>query len=295
MEKVGFIGLGIMGKPMALNLLKAGYSVLVLEKNKASSELVKAGATSFSSNKAISQESDFVITMLPDSPEVEEVVLGEEGVLEGIREGSVFIDMSTIAPSTAKKLYKLMQEKGVEALDAPVSGGQVGAESGSVSIMVGGSEQAFQKALPLFKVMGKSMVHIGEAGAGQMTKACNQMIVGMTIQAVAEAFTLAKKAGVDLGKMREALLGGFAQSRILDLHGKRIIDQNFEPGFKIKLHRKDMNIALQAGREFSVPLYGSAQVAAHMDAVLAQGNGELDHSAIALLMEQLSTNDKKDQ
>ncbi len=269
--------------------------MLVLEKNKASPELVDAGAKSFSSNKAIAQESDVVITMLPDSPEVEEVVLGEEGVLEGIREGSVFIDMSTIAPSTAKKLYKLMQEKGVEALDAPVSGGQVGAESGSVSIMVGGSEQAFQKALPLFKVMGKSMVHIGEAGAGQMTKACNQMIVGMTIQAVAEAFTLAKKAGVDLEKMREALLGGFAQSRILDLHGKRIIDQNFEPGFKIKLHRKDMNIALQAGREFSVPLYGSAQVAAHMDAVLAQGNGELDHSAIALLMEQLSTNDKKDQ
>lgn len=290
MEKVGFIGLGIMGKPMALNLLKAGYPVFVLEKNKASSELVEAGAKAFSSNKAIAQESDVVITMLPDSLEVEEVVMGEEGVLEGIREGSVFIDMSTIAPSTAKKLHGLMQEKGVEALDAPVSGGQVGAESGSVSIMVGGSEQAFQKALPLFKVMGKSMVHIGEAGAGQMTKACNQMIVGMTIQAVAEAFTLAKKAGVDLEKMREALLGGFAQSRILDLHGKRIIEQNFEPGFKIKLHRKDMNIALQAGREFSVPLYGSAQVAAHMDAVLAQGKGELDHSAIALLMEQLSTN-----
>jgi 2-hydroxy-3-oxopropionate reductase len=279
-----------MGKPMALNLLKAGYSLLVLEKNKASPELVKAGAKSFSTSKAIAEASDLVITMLPDSPEVEEVVSGEEGVLEGIRKGSVFIDMSTIAPSTAKKLYEKMQERGVEALDAPVSGGQVGAESGSVSIMVGGSEKAFQKALPLFKIMGKSMVRIGEAGAGQMTKACNQMIVGMTIQAVAEAFTLAKKAGVDLEKMREALLGGFAQSRILDLHGKRIIEQNFEPGFKIKLHRKDMNIALQAGREFSVPLYGSAQVAAHMDAVLAQGNGELDHSAIALLMEQLSTN-----
>lgn len=289
MEKVGFIGLGIMGKPMALNLLKAGFSVLVLEKNKASSELVKAGAQSFPNNKALARESDFVITMLPDSPEVEEVVFGPDGVLEGIREGSVYIDMSTIAPSTAKNIFNLMQEKGVDALDAPVSGGQVGAESGSISIMVGGSEKAFERALPLFKVMGKNMVHIGEAGAGQMTKACNQMIVGMTIQAVAEAFTLAKKAGVDLEKMREALLGGFAQSRILDLHGKRIIEQNFEPGFKIKLHRKDMNIALQAGKEFSVPLYGSAQIAAHMDAVLAQGKGELDHSAIALLMEKLST------
>ena len=289
MEKIGFIGLGIMGKPMALNLVKAGYNLLVLEKNKASDELVQAGAQSFPSSKAIAQESDVVITMLPDSPEVEEVVMGDEGVLAGIKQGSLFIDMSTIAPSTAKNLYGLMQEKGVEALDAPVSGGQVGAESGTVSFMVGGSKQAFQRALPLFEVMGKNVVFIGEAGAGQMTKACNQIIVGMTIQAVSEAFTLAKKAGVNLEKIRTALLGGFAQSRILDLHGQRIIDQNFQPGFKIKLHRKDMNIALQAGKEFSVPLYGSAQMAAHMDAILAQGNGELDHSAIALLMEQLSS------
>lgn len=286
MEKIGFIGLGIMGKPMALNLLKAGYPLLVLEKNKASHELVEAGAKSFPSGKAIAQESDIVITMLPDSPEVEEVVFGHEGVLEGIRTGTIFIDMSTIAPSTAKKLYEKMQEKGVEALDAPVSGGQVGAEAGSLSIMVGGSEQSFQRVLPLLKAMGKNIVYIGEAGAGQMTKACNQMIVGITIQAVAEAFTLAKKAGLDLEKMREALLGGFAQSRILDLHGKRLIERNFEPGFKIKLNRKDMNIALQAGKEFSVPLYGSAQVAAHMDAVLARGKGDLDHSAIALLLEQ---------
>jgi 2-hydroxy-3-oxopropionate reductase len=290
MEKIGFIGLGIMGKPMALNLIKAGYKVLVLEANSAAQELVDAGARSFSTNRVIAGEADTVITMLPDSPEVEEVVYGKEGVLEGINNGALFIDMSTIAPSTAKKIYAAMQEKGVEALDAPVSGGQVGAESGTVSIMVGGNENAFQKALPLFQSMGKSIVHIGEAGAGQMTKACNQMIVGMTIQAVAEAFTLAKKAGLDLEKMREALLGGFAQSRILDLHGKRLIEQDFKPGFKVKLHRKDMNIALQAGREFSVPLYGSAQVAAHMDALLAQGKGELDHSAIALLMEQMSNN-----
>ncbi|MEK6478823.1 2-hydroxy-3-oxopropionate reductase [Catalinimonas sp. 4WD22] len=288
MEKIGFIGLGIMGKPMALNLIKAGYALSVLKQSNAANALKEAGAKTCASSKELAQENDIIITMLPDSPEVKEVVLSEGGVLEGIRKGSLFIDMSTIAPSAAQEIYALMKEKGVEALDAPVSGGQVGAESGTVSFMVGGSEEAFQRAKPLFEVMGKNVVRIGEAGAGQTTKACNQIIVGMTIQAVAEAFTLAKKAGVDLAKMREALLGGFAQSRILDLHGQRIIDQNFQPGFKIKLHRKDMNIALQASREFSVPLYGSAQVAAHMDAILAQGNGELDHSAIAMFMEQLS-------
>jgi 2-hydroxy-3-oxopropionate reductase len=288
MEKIGFIGLGIMGRPMALHLLKAGYAVAVLEKNKASKELVAAGARSFTTPKSIAQDCDVVITMLPDSPEVIDIVSGPGGVLEGIRPGSLFIDMSTIAPAAAKSIYEWMQKKGVEALDAPVSGGQAGAEAATLSIMAGGSEQAFQRALPLFEAMGKNIVLIGGPGAGQTTKACNQMIVGMTIQAVAEAFTLAKKAGVDLGKMREALLGGFAQSKILDLHGKRIIDRNFSPGFKIKLHRKDMQIALQAGREFSVPLYGTAQVAAHMDALIAQGKGELDHSSIALLMEQLA-------
>lgn len=288
MEKVGFIGLGIMGKPMAYHLLKAGYSLSLLQRNKASIELVKAGAQSFTTNKEVAENADIIITMLPDSPDVEEVVLGKDGVLEGIKHGALFIDMSSIAPGTAKKIYQIMQQKGVEALDAPVSGGQVGAEAASLSIMVGGSEAAFERALPLFKLMGKNIVLIGEAGAGQTTKVCNQMIVGMTIQAIAEAFILAKKAGVNLEKMREVLLGGFAQSRILDLHGKRIIEQNFKPGFKIKLHRKDMNLALQAGKEYSVPLYGSSLVAAHMDALIAQGNGELDHSALALLVEQLS-------
>lgn len=288
MEKVGFIGLGIMGKAMAHHILKAGYSLAVLEKNKASGELVQAGAQAFSTSKAVSEHADIVITMLPDSPDVEEVVLENNSVFEGLQPGALFIDMSTIAPATAKKIYQLMQEKGIDALDAPVSGGQVGAEAATLSIMVGGTQGGYARALPLFQAMGKNIVHIGDAGAGQTTKACNQMIVGMTIQAVAEAFTLAKKAGVNLEKMREALLGGFAQSRILDLHGKRIIEQNYKPGFKVKLHRKDMNIALQSGKEFLVPLYGTALVAAHMDALIAQGKGELDHSAIALLFEQLS-------
>lgn len=288
MKNIGFIGLGIMGKPMALNLVEAGYTLLVSKKNKACGELEAAGAHPCSTNREIARNSDVVITMLPDSPEVEEVVLGKDGVLEGIRSGSLFIDMSTIDPSTAQNIHSAMKKKGVDVLDAPVSGGQTGAESGGLSIMAGGSEKAFGRAKPLFEVMGKSYKLIGEAGAGQVTKACNQIIVGMTLLGVSEAFTLAKKAGIDLNKMREALLGGFAQSRILELHGRRIIDRNFEPGFKIKLHRKDMNIALQTGKELSVPLHGSAQVTSLMDSIIAQGNGELDHSSIALLLEQLA-------
>ena len=288
MEKVGFIGLGIMGKPMARHLLNAGYPLAVVQKNKAAAELVEAGAEVYATASAVAENSDIIITMLPDSPDVQEVVFGADGVLQGIQPGALFIDMSTIAPAIAKNLYEVFQQRVVGALDAPVSGGQVGAEAASLSIMVGGNEKAFARALPLFQCMGKNIVHIGEAGAGQTTKACNQMIVGMTIQAVAEAFTLAKKAGVNLEKMREVLLGGFAQSRILDLHGKRIIDQDFKPGFKIKLHRKDMNIILQSGKEYGVPLYGSALVAVHMDALIAQGKGDLDHSALAVLFEQLA-------
>ncbi|RIV17598.1 2-hydroxy-3-oxopropionate reductase [Fibrisoma montanum] len=286
MEKIGFIGLGIMGRPMALNLIKAGYPVSVLSRSKAAGDLVAAGAQSFPSARALAEQCDVVITMLPDSPDVEQVVSGPDGVLAGIRPGSLFIDMSTIAPATARNIHALMQAKRVEALDAPVSGGQVGAEGATLSIMAGGSESAFQRALPLFQAMGKNIVHIGEPGAGQITKACNQMIVGMTIQAVAEAFTLAARAGVNLEKMREVLLGGFAQSRILDLHGKRIIERNFTPGFKIRLHSKDMGIALQTGQTFSVPLNGTAQVASQMEKALAQGNGELDHSALVLLLEE---------
>jgi 2-hydroxy-3-oxopropionate reductase len=285
MKKVGFIGLGIMGKPMALNLIKAGYVLSVLSSNKAAATLIEAGATAFNSIKELSENSDIVITMLPDSPDVEKVVLGENGVLSGIKEGALFIDMSSIAPSVARQVFVDMHKKGVESLDAPVSGGQVGAETAALSIMVGGTENAFNQALPLFQAMGKNIVLIGEAGAGQTTKICNQMIVGMTIQAVGEAFTLASKAGVNLEKMREVLLGGFAQSRILDLHGKRIIDRNFKPGFKIKLHNKDMNLALQAGKEYDVALNGTAQVAKIMKKAIKNGHGELDHSGIVLEIE----------
>ena len=288
MQSIGFIGLGIMGKPMAMHLLKAGYPLNVYEGNRAAGDLKAAGASGYNDYASLAAASDVVITMLPDSPDVEAVVLGQGGVAEGIRSGSLFIDMSSIAPATARKVHEELAAGGVEAIDAPVSGGQVGAEAATLSIMVGGSEEAFERAMPLFSLMGKNIVRIGGPGAGQTTKICNQMIVGMTIQAVGEAFTLGQKAGVDLKKMREVLLGGFASSRILDLHGQRIIDRNFKPGFKVKLHRKDMNLALQSGRELSVPMPGSALVASQMDALIATGEAESDHSALALLLERLS-------
>jgi 2-hydroxy-3-oxopropionate reductase len=282
MEKIGFIGLGIMGKPMVLNLLKAGFEVNVLSKSSSSATVQSAGAKVFDNIADLSANSDIIITMLPDSPEVKQVV---SEILPGIKKGSLFIDMSTISPGTTMEIYNSLKEKGVSAIDAPVSGGQVGAEAGTLSIMVGGSEDSFNRALPVFQAMGKNIVLIGDAGAGQVTKACNQMIVGITIQAVAEAFSMAKKAGVDLEKMREVLLGGFAQSRILDLHGKRMIDGNFVPGFKVKLHKKDMGIALQTGANHHVSLKATELIAGLMNQLVSEGHGELDHSSLFMLQE----------
>ncbi|HLU95105.1 MAG TPA: 2-hydroxy-3-oxopropionate reductase, partial [Membranihabitans sp.] len=288
MEKIGFIGLGIMGKPMSTHILKGGHPLTVLKTSGEANSLESEGATLAGTPKELAEQCDVVITCLPDSPEVEDIVLGEDGVLAGMSAGKLYIDMSTIAPATAIKLNTILSDKGVEVLDAPVSGGEGGAKSASLSIMVGGTKSAFERALPILELMGKNIVRIGEAGAGQTAKACNQIIVGMTIQAVAEALTLAKKAGVDVARVREALLGGFAQSRILDLHGQRFLDGNFEPGFKVNLHRKDMNIALQTGRDLSVPLPGSSIVATQMDALIANGKGELDHSALGLLLSEMS-------
>ena len=288
MEKIGFIGLGIMGKPMATHLLKAGHPLFILSSSASSAALKQEGATLLNSPKELAEQTDVIITMVPDSPEVEALVFGKDGLLEGMKAGSLFIDMSTIAPASSINIFNKLKEKGVEALDAPVSGGQTGAEAATLSIMVGGTAAAFQRALPIFEKMGKNIVHIGDAGAGQTTKACNQIVVGMTIQAVAEALTLAKKSGVDVAKVRAALLGGFAQSKILDLHGQRIIDRNFKPGFKIKLHRKDMNIVLQTAKNLDMPLPGSAVVASQMDAIIARGDGELDHSSLALFLESIS-------
>lgn len=288
MERIGFVGLGIMGKPMALHLVRAGFPLTVLRTSANFQELMNAGASVADSASLLAAQSDVIITMVPDAPEVESTVFGEGGVAEGIRKGSLFIDMSTIAPAASIDIGERLAKLGVESLDAPVSGGQGGAEAATLSIMVGGSVAAFERAVPIFEKMGKNIVHIGKSGSGQVTKACNQVVVALTIQAVAEAMTLAKKAGVSVENVRNALLGGFAQSRILDLHGKRIIEGNFKPGFRVRLHRKDMNIVLQTAKELSVPLHGSALVAAQMDALIAQGDEELDHSALALLLERMT-------
>jgi 2-hydroxy-3-oxopropionate reductase len=289
MERVGFIGLGIMGKPMAANLLAAGYPLTVFDFNETPvAELVAQGASAATSASAVATVSDVVITMLPDSPHVEAAVLGAGGVADGIREGALLIDMSSIAPATSRKVAEVLGERGVEVLDAPVSGGEPAAQAGTLSIMVGGSEAGVERARPLLDVLGKSTTHIGDAGAGQVAKVANQVVVGLTIQAVAEALVLARKAGVDPARVREALLGGFAQSRILELHGQRMLDGAYDPGFKLVLHRKDLANALQLGREAGVPLLATGQAAALMDALLAQGAGDRDHAALATLYEQLS-------
>src|SRR5579875_1299102 len=262
MERIGFIGLGIMGKPMAANLLAAGFPLTVHNRSRAPmEELAARGAATADSPAALAATSDVVITMLPDSPDVEAVVLGEQGVLSSIRAGCLFIDCSTIAPASARRIAAALAERGVEAL---------------------------ARARPIFAVLGSRTTHVGAAGAGQVTKAANQIVVALTIQAVAEALTLARKAGVEAARVREALLGGFAQSRILEAHGQRMLEGAFEPGFKLRLHRKDLGIALELGRERQVPLFGTAQVAELMDALLAHGAGERDHSALALLYERLS-------
>ena len=289
MERLGFIGLGIMGKPMALNLLKAGYRLAVLSRGPGpQNELVAAGATAGKSPLNVAEQSDVVITMLPDSPDVEQVVLGRDGVLQGLRSGGLAIDMSTVLPSLARHIADIAQQKGCEALDAPVSGGQMGAESGTLSIMVGGPGAAFERAKPIFERMGKNIVYIGEAGAGQVTKAANQIVCSGTIAAVGEALVFAKKAGVDPVRVREALLGGFAQSRILEAHGNRMLQRNFQPGFKLKLHRKDMSIVLNTARELGVALPVSAIVTELMNALMASAGGELDHSALVTVFEKLA-------
>jgi 2-hydroxy-3-oxopropionate reductase len=284
MERIGFIGLGIMGAHMARNLVAAGYEVTA--HNRTPREL--EGATTVGSPRAVAERSDIVITMLPDSPDVEDVVLGEGGVEGGLRTGGLLIDMSTVAPATARRLHDVLAERGVETLDAPVSGGEAAARSGELSIMVGGSDEAVARAQSLFDVLGKATTHVGPPGAGQVTKAANQVVVALTIQAVAEALLLARRSGVDPARVREALLGGFAQSKILEVHGQRMLDGAFDPGFRAALHRKDLGIALQTAREEGVPLLATAQAAELFNALIAQGEGNRDHSALALVYDRLA-------
>jgi len=286
---VGFIGLGIMGKPMARNLLKAGYSLVVHNRSRAAvEELSKEGAQAAANSKELAERSEIIITMLPDSPDVELVYAGENGIFSRVKSGSLIIDMSSISPIVARKLAAEAEKRSCDMLDAPVSGGEAGAIGATLSIMIGGKAAAVERAMPIFQALGKNIVHVGDAGAGQVTKAANQMVVGTTIAIVGEALVLAKKAGVDPAKVRQALLGGFAQSKILEAHGQKMLDRNFKPGFRIRLHEKDMKIALATGSEFGVPLMVTGVVGQMMTAMKGMGNGDLDHSGLVRLIEQLS-------
>jgi 2-hydroxy-3-oxopropionate reductase len=286
---IGFIGLGIMGKPMARNLLKAGYPLVVHNRSRpAVEELSKEGARAATTSKEVAERSEVIITMLPDSPDVEVVYTSEEGIFAGAKPGMLPIDMSSISPIIARKLGAEAKKLGCDMLDAPVSGGEAGAISATLSIMIGGEAAAVERAMPIFESLGKNIVHVGDTGAGQITKAANQMIVGTTIAIVSEALVLARKAGVDPAKVRQALLGGFAQSKILEAHGQKMLEHNFKPGFRIRLHDKDMKIALEAGFEYGVPLMVTGQVAQMISAMKAMGNGDLDHSALVKLTEELA-------
>jgi 2-hydroxy-3-oxopropionate reductase len=282
---VGFIGLGIMGKPMARNLIKAGYLLVIHNRSReVVEELSKEGAQAATSPQEVAAQSEVVITMLPDSPDVELAYAGEQGIFAGAKPGALLVDMSSISPVVARQLAAKADKLGCEMLDAPVSGGEAGAISGALSIMIGGKALAVDRAMPIFQVLGKNIVHVGDAGAGQVTKAANQMIVGTTIAIVGEALVLAAKAGVDPAKVRQALLGGFAQSKI-----QKMLERNFKPGFRIRLHEKDMKIALGTGAEYGVPLMVTSEVAQMMTAMRSMGNGDLDHSALVTFIEQLSS------
>lgn len=285
-ETIGFIGLGIMGKPMAYNLLKAGYKLVVSGHNPAAAnELVAEGATIAGSSREVAEQSEVVITMLPDSPQVQEVVTGEGGVLVGAKAGTLLIDMSTISPVVTQDIARAAQACKVSMLDAPVSGGDVGAKQGTLSIMVGGSAEDFERAKPIFEVLGKTIVHVGGIGAGQVVKACNQIVVALTIEAVSEALVLGSKAGVDPAVILQVLSGGLAANRVMEVRGRNFLQHDFQPGFKVALHHKDLGIALAAGREYGVSLPVTAIVDQMLLALKLRGQGEQDHSAILTLIE----------
>lgn len=278
--KIGFIGLGVMGRPMAGHLIAAGHEVFLNRVKAASQHLVDAGGKPLDSARAVAEASDIVVLMLPDTPDVEAVLFGADGVAEGCAPGKLVIDMSSIAPGATKAFAARIAETGASYLDAPVSGGEVGAKAASLTIMVGGSEADFARARPILELMGKNITRIGGVGDGQTAKVANQVIVGLTIQAVAEGLALAQAAGADVAKVREALMGGFASSRILELHGERMIKGTFDPGFRIRLHRKDIGLAMQEAKTNELYLPNAAGLEQLMNKALADGLGEKDHSAL---------------
>jgi len=289
MAKLGFIGVGIMGKPMAGHLLAAGHTVHVCDlASEPVEELCSKGAMGCSCCREIAQKSDIIFIMVPDTPDVETVLFSENGLVEGLRPGSIVVDMSSISPIATKEFAERLSTLGIEMLDAPVSGGQIGAEKATLSIMVGGQPEVFEQIKPYFELMGKNIVHVGGNGDGQTCKVANQIVVALTIEAVGEALLFASKAGADPAKVREALLGGFAQSRILELHGERMIKRSFDPGFRIRLHQKDLNLALQAARSLGLSLPNTSTAQELFNAVAAHGGSELDHSAMVLALETLA-------
>jgi len=288
-KKIGFIGLGIMGKPMARNLMKAGYSLVVYNRTASKAqELVQAGAQQVGSPKEVAENSQIIITMVSDSPEVEEVILGPKGVIQGLKAGSVVIDMSSISPVVTQRIAAELSTKGATMLDAPVSGGETGAVQGTLSIMVGGDEEVFNEVKPVLEKMGKSVVRVGRIGAGGFTKLSNQIIVAAALQAISEALVLAQKAGVDIQLVYEAIRGGMAGGRTLDMKIPMFIQRDFEPGFKMDLHIKDLKNALLAGKSLGVALPSTGLIHELFTACRAQGKGQKDHSVIYTLVEQLA-------
>ena len=294
MKTIGFVGLGLMGKPMAKNLMKGGYGLIVHDVNRAPvKELVTAGAKEAFSPKEVAQAVEVLFTSLPNDQVVEEVVLGKDGLLEGMKKGSILVETSTISPLTVKKVAPKLNQKGIEILDAPLSGGEVGAQQATLSIMVGGKAEVLDRVLPALQKMGKNITHVGEQGAGQIAKAANQIIVALTIEAVSEALIFAKKAGADPAKVRKAMLGGFAQSRILDEHGQRMLDRNFKPGGRALTHQKDIGIVLSVAKERGIYLPGTMMVMDLWNAMGAHGLLDEDHTAMLKVLEKMSNTEVK--
>ncbi len=285
-ERIGYIGLGIMGRPAAVNLLRAGHPLWVWARRAESMRpLIDAGASACSDPAAVARQTDILFINVSDTPDVEQVLFGDNGVIHGAGAGKVVVDMSTVSPIATREWAARLEGAGVEMLDAPVSGGEQGAVAGSLSFMVGGKTAVFERVRPLFEVMGKNIVRCGEIGAGQVTKACNQIVISQAIAAVGEAFVFARRNGVDPARVREALLGGFAASRVLEAHGKRMLEHDFAPGFKARLHCKDMRIVLETAAQLGIGVPGAALATQYVNALVGAGDGELDSSAIYRLQE----------
>lgn len=287
-KKIGFIGLGIMGSPMALNLMRAGNKLFTHTRGKTPDILHEGGATLCTTNKGVAERADIIFIMVPDTPQVQEVLLGDNGVVQGLTPGKIVVDMSSISPIATKEFAAKVRAKGCEYLDAPVSGGEVGAKNATLSIMVGGKQEVFDQVKPLFECMGKNITLVGEVGDGQTAKVANQIIVALNIEAVSEALLFAAKAGANPAKVREALMGGFASSKILEVHGERMIKRTFDPGFRIELHQKDLNLALSTARALGVALPNTATAQELFNSCAAHGGKAWDHSAMVRALEKMS-------